>query len=109
MDHAVHNKLVSFTAGDAPAVARLFTEDAMLLRPGAAPVQGRAAIEQSYGAYISNGVEIAMEVMEFQASGNLAYGVGTFGGDFGAGSFIDVLKRQKDGSYLIHRTCWNMR
>lgn len=96
-------------AGDAQAVGRLFTEDAMLLSPGSPPVRGRAAIEQSYDAYIRNGVAITMDIIEFHASGNLAYGVGTFGGELGAGSYIDVLKRQPDGSYLIHRTCWNMR
>jgi ketosteroid isomerase-like protein len=96
-------------AGDAQAIGRLFTEDAMLLSPGLPPILGRTAIEESYEAYIKNGVAITMDIMEFHASGNLAYGLGTFGGEFGVGNFMDVLKRQRDGSYLIHRTCWNSR
>lgn len=35
-------------AGDATALAALFTEDAELVRPGAPAIRGRAAIEQSY-------------------------------------------------------------
>ncbi len=35
-------------AGDAAALAALFTEDAELVRPGAPAITGRAAIEQSY-------------------------------------------------------------
>ncbi|SFF26812.1 nuclear transport factor 2 family protein [Paracidovorax wautersii] len=35
-------------AGDAAALAALFAEDAQLVRPGAPPISGRAAIEQSY-------------------------------------------------------------
>lgn len=35
-------------AGDAAALAALFSEDAELVRPGAPAITGRAAIEQSY-------------------------------------------------------------
>lgn len=37
-------------AGDAVALAALFSEDGVLVRPGGAPVTGRSAIEQAYRA-----------------------------------------------------------
>lgn len=96
-------------AGDAEAMGRLFTENASILKPGHLPVSGRQAIQEMYKDFFSDrGFKQTINVQDFDKVGDLAYGTGTFEVEgYGTGNYLEVLQRQSDNSYLIHRMCWN--
>ena len=68
-------------AGDAKAIAALYTEDAVEMPPNQPPVKGRAAIEQHYAEMFSGGAKLgafALTHLESRASGDLGYDAGTY-------------------------------
>ena len=94
--------------GNENAIGRLFTENAMLLAPGHLPVQGRQPIQEIYKKeHMGDGVKLTITVKEFQDSGELLYGVGTFEAVEGTGNFLDIIQRQADNSFLYHVIIWN--
>ena len=94
-------------AGDAEAIGRLFTEDAVVLFPGYPPVSGRQAIRDLYKTFLGEGVKITVNAQDFDQSGDIAYGAGTFEAEDGTGNYLEVLQRQRDNSLLFHRMCFN--
>jgi len=58
-------------AGDAEAVARLYTEDALLINPGHLPISGRRAIEADYRANLGDGYKLTVNVLDFQEQDEL--------------------------------------
>jgi uncharacterized protein (TIGR02246 family) len=108
----------AFNAGDGKAVAELYTEDAALLPPDGARVDGRAAIGEFWQGAIDSGLADAdLEVVEVTESGDLAYEVGAFslsapGADGAratvAGKYVIVWQRGDDGTWRLHRDIWNM-
>lgn len=95
-------------AGDEDAIGQLFSEDALLLDPKHQPVSGRQAIQEAYKKWhMGDGIKLMMNVREFHVSGDLAYGAGTFKAEEGTGNYLDVLRRQNDGSFLYQVICWN--
>lgn len=107
----------AFNSGDAAAVAAHYTEDAALLPPDAARVDGRAAIEKFWkGAMDSGFKDLNLEAVEVEESGQIAYEVGTFAGTVPgqgggraniAGKYIVVWKKAQDGAWRLHRDIWN--
>ncbi len=68
-------------AGDAKAIAALYTEDAVELPPNQTMIKGRSAIEQYYQKEFSSGTKMsAFSVTHIQteAAGDLGYDVGTY-------------------------------
>ena len=94
-------------AGDAEAIARLFTEDALLLTAGHPPISGRQAIQDNYKESMGDGYKLTINVQSFQDQGDIAYVAGTYETENGTGNFLDVLQRQSDDSLLLHRVCAN--
>lgn len=110
-------------AGDADAFAALFAEDAALLRPGGAALQGREAIRRSYAARPADRITrhlVANTVVDIRAdglaracsyvllwSGSADAPDGAFGRPAHArqivGEFDDLLRRQADGAWRIQR------
>ena len=67
-------------AGDANAIAALYTEDAIEMPPNAPMVKGRAAILQYYQKEFGGGTTMnsfTLVHLESQATGDRAYDVGT--------------------------------
>jgi uncharacterized protein (TIGR02246 family) len=111
---AIHRADSAFAAaanaGDAAAVAAVYLEDAHLLPPNAEPVQGRQDIQKFWdgllGAYR---VKISMGSDAVEGRGDLAYTRGHYtleatprakGQPFREeGKFVEVLRRQPDGSW----------
>lgn len=99
-----HNK-------DAPGVAAMYTEDAVLVGSDQPLVSGRAAIQAALAKEfpISHGLQINSENSD--VSGDLGYDFGTFAQEVEAGgktsvmggAYLVVLKRQHDGSWKIVR------
>jgi uncharacterized protein (TIGR02246 family) len=107
------------TAGDGQAIAALYTADAVLLPPGEPIVKGEAA--KKYWVDFGNGFAGPTELntMTVEGAGDVATAIGTYKMTLtpkkaGAkplptdeGKYIEVLKRQADGSWKIAYDIWN--
>jgi uncharacterized protein (TIGR02246 family) len=68
-------------AGDAKAVAALYTEDAVEMPPNQPSIKGRAAIEKYYQQQFAEGAKMAtftLTHLETRAMGDSGYDVGTY-------------------------------
>lgn len=93
--------------GDAEAVSRLFTEDAIVLPPKRPKFRGRLAIEDFYSSIMTGGWQETVKIQDIQENGETVFATRTYDtGEF-AGTWLKVLKVQSDGTLLIHRWCWN--
>lgn len=103
-----------YNAGDAAGVAGLYTEDGVIMPPGAGAAQGRAAIEamliQDMAANARN--QLAIDVVEQSASGDLGFARGTFSMMDASGNTVDKgkwleVRKMVDGKWYIHSDIWN--
>src|SRR5918999_1196024 len=86
---------------DAPALARLFTEDGYVMANGGLPVKGRAAIEKHY---TGSGGPLFLRVFAYAAEGSVGYILGGYTNQQGApdaGKFTLTLRKGTDGRWLI--------
>lgn len=109
----------AFEAGDAAALAALYTEDAIRLPPDAEMMKGSAAIEQDFAAGFTETIsrEITIAETDMGASGNLAYSIGTYSATYhlegvtdpvmDEGEFLVVSKLTDDGSWKIFAHMWS--
>jgi uncharacterized protein (TIGR02246 family) len=107
----------AFNKGDGASVAALYTEDALLLPPGGARVDGREAIQAFWQGAIDQGLtDIKLEAVEVESAGNTAYEVGGFSlkapnesGELvsSTGKYIVVWHKSADGNWRLHRDIWN--
>lgn len=108
----------AFNEGDANVIAMAFTEDGVLMAPATKSTTGREAVRayyqgifDQYKTFLESGYE------DVHVSGDLAYGVGFAkvklvphsGGDtlFSTAKYVNILKRQHDGSWLTTHDIWN--
>lgn len=104
----------AFNAGDAEAVAAMYTEDALVLPPGKEPIEGRAAIQADLAADLAGmeGMVLTFETTEIQAAHGHALEVGGFtlegadGSHVDHGKYIAIWKNTDDG-WKIARDIWN--
>jgi uncharacterized protein (TIGR02246 family) len=106
-------------AGDGEAIAALYAPDAILLPPGEPMVKGDAA--KKYWVDFTNGFSGPTELntMAVEGGGDVASAVGTYRMTLtprkaGAkplpteeGKYLEVLKRQDDGSWKIIYDMWS--
>ena len=102
----------AYNRGDAAACAANFLEDGAILAPNQPAVLGKQAVEGFFKGMIEElGGTGAIEILEVDAAGDLAYQSATYsfesneGSD--AGKFVEVYKRQADGSWKIRLTIFN--
>jgi uncharacterized protein (TIGR02246 family) len=106
------------TAGDAAAMAALYTADAVLLPPGEPPVRG--GVERYFAGMtsaFSGPFELSTSTVE--GRGDLAYASGEYKATLtpkksGAkpmptetGKYLEVMKRQPDGSWKMAYDMWS--
>jgi uncharacterized protein (TIGR02246 family) len=101
---------------DSTAGASAYTEDGMLLPPNEPAVQGRGAIRH-YLAQFPKVTTFQTPLVEMEGSGNLAYTRGTYEITFippgakspvkDSGKFMEIRRKEPDGSWLILRDFWN--
>jgi uncharacterized protein (TIGR02246 family) len=101
---------------DSTTVAALYTEDAMLLPPNAPVVKGRAAIRHFLGQFPKI-TSFKTPLVEIEGNGTLAYTRGTYEVTVmpagakepvkDSGKFIEIRRKEPDGSWLILRDFWN--
>ena len=110
--HAADSAFVAAAnAGDAAGVAAVYASDASLLPPNAPIVKGGAGIKEYWGGFFSAyNATFELKMDEVDGRGDLAYVVGSYTlvGKPKAkgppafedkGKFVEVLKRQPDGSW----------
>ena len=107
----------SLNGGDAAAVAAHYTDDAALLPPNAARIDGREGIQGAWQALIDADVrDVVLTTEEVDVFGDVANEVGTIRatapGENGGrvqwvGKYVSVWKRGGDGTWRLHRDIWN--
>jgi uncharacterized protein (TIGR02246 family) len=107
----------SLNGGDAAGVAAHYTDDAAVLPPDAARIDGREGIQGVWQGLIDADVrDVALTTQEVDVFGDVANEVGTIsattpGEDGGrvqlAGKYVAVWKRGGDGNWRLRRDIWN--
>ena len=107
----------AFEQGNAEAIALLYTQDAIVFPPGSEMVKGREAIGSFWKTTRESGVKsVKLTTVDVGESGDLAYEVGTVlltiqpegkESTTASAKYVVVWKRQKDGSWQLHRDIWN--
>jgi len=107
------------STGNGEAIAALYAPDAVLLPPGEPMVKGEAA--KKYWVDFANGFSgpIELNTMAVEGAGDVATAIGTYKMALtpkkaGAkplpteeGKYLEVLKRQEDGSWKIIYDMWS--
>ena len=109
--------VASLNGGDAAGVAAHYTDDAALLPPHAARIDGREGIQGVWQGLIDADVrDVALTTQEVDVFSDVANEVGTIsattpGEDGGrvqlAGKYVAVWKRGGDGNWRLRRDIWN--
>ncbi|MGH9323091.1 MAG: YybH family protein [Vicinamibacteria bacterium] len=103
-------------ASDWGALMKLYTEDAIVMPPGAPAAQGRAAIEAFLVAF-PKVTEMDLALEEIEGRGDLAFVRGTYtmtleipgapGPMTDKGKYLEIRRKQADGSWLLGRDIFN--
>jgi uncharacterized protein (TIGR02246 family) len=107
----------AYNAKDAAGVASLYTEDAAVLPPDMARVDGRENLQKFWQGAIDLGItDLTLKTNEVEEAGDFAFESGSFslkvtGKDAkpveAAGKYLVVWKKAQDGSWKLHRDIWN--
>ena len=103
----------AFNRGDAAGCAAFFTDDVVLLAPGQPMTRGKKAFIETYQSRMDNstGGTHRNNLVEYGVEGDMAYQIGTYaisGTDpVEQGKFVNVLKRQADGTWKVAVTIFN--
>jgi uncharacterized protein (TIGR02246 family) len=107
----------SLNGGDAAGVAAHYTDDAAVLPPDAARIDGREGIQGVWQGLIDADVrDVALTTQEVDVFGDVANEVGIISAtapseDGGrvqlAGKYVAVWKRGGDGTWRLRRDIWN--
>lgn len=100
-----------FEARDAQAIADLYTEDARVIAPGAAPAEGRAAIAAFWAAAMEGTKSARLETLSVESAGDIAVEEGVVqltanDGRKSAERYLVVWKRV-GRRWHLHRDIWN--
>lgn len=103
--------------GDAAGVAAHYTDDAALLPPNSARIDGRNGIQGAWQGLIDADVrDVSLTTQEVDVFGDVANEVGainaTAPSDDGGrmpfvGKYVAVWKRGGDSTWRLHRDIWN--
>jgi len=120
LSELVAKYLQAVNRGDADGLAVLYTEDAIRMQSNSAPKVGRDTIRLFAAAdYADTNWDMQLRVEESEYSGDLAFVRGTYALSLAAkedpsvvvheevGKWMDLMRRQEDGSWLIAREISN--
>jgi uncharacterized protein (TIGR02246 family) len=104
----------AFNAGDAAALAAVYTPDALVMAPGAEPAVGTAAIQALFEGALgaASGVTVTLQSTGIEHAGDMVLDYGKYvmtgpdGGHADHGSYMAAW-RQVDGEWKISRDIWN--
>jgi ketosteroid isomerase-like protein len=97
--------LSAFNGADASGVARVYAPDARLMPPNSGIVEG-AAIEGFIKEFVATGAQLSFKLLTVHESPDLCAAVGEYemeipGAPNDSGKFIEVWRRDADGSWFI--------
>lgn len=102
LDRVLRDYERAWRAGDAAALAALFTEDGFILQSNRPPTRSRAAIRAAYDG--QGGAPLRLRALAFSASDTLGYIIGAYGygaGSVDTGKFTLTLHREPGQPWLI--------
>jgi uncharacterized protein (TIGR02246 family) len=102
----------AYNAGDAAAVAALYTKDAKLMAPGGEPASGTAAIQALFAADIAQGAKNTLTQGDVVGFGDYALETGGWVANAADGKHLDhgpfmTLYKKVGGAWKIYRDTWN--
>ena len=96
-------------AGDGPALARMFRDDAVIIPPGKPAIVGRSAIDDFF-AGVTGGADLRTETAHIDVDDTMAYDYGTAAwsenGERRELFYVDVY-RLEDGEWKVQLSTWN--
>lgn len=103
----------AYNKGDAAGVAALYTEDAVILPPGAEMAEGREAIEAFWKGAIDAGMkDLKLEAVDVEEQGDAAREIGRFSATAGEksleGKYVVVWKKADNGVWQLDTDIWNL-
>ncbi len=102
LDRVLRDYEREWSARSPGGLARLFTNDGFVLQPGRQPARGHAAIIGAYQG--SGGGPLALRALAYATADTVGYIVGAYAtatGDPDIGKFILLLRRGRDGTWMI--------
>jgi uncharacterized protein (TIGR02246 family) len=111
IEAAMRRYVAATNAGDAEALTRLYTDDAVLLPPDHQPIQGRDAIADFWRQGTDPGLEVT--TLRLEVDGDIGYLVGRYHlpptdeEPADSGKYVMCLKRQSDGVWKLAADIWN--
>ncbi len=110
--------MVAMNSGDADGVVASYAPDAVRMPPDALPISGRESIRQNIAqAFEVADLNVQMQVIETEFSGELAYVRGTFlltvmpkdgsSTTESEGNWMRLMRRAPDGRWLVVYSLWN--
>lgn len=103
----------AFANGDAASMAKLYTEDGMLLPTGSDFVKGPQAIQDFWKGAMNMGIkEAKLNSVDVEQHGDTAIEVGNYALSGEGSRMIDqgkyvVIWKQQKGQWKLHRDIWN--
>ena|SRR5947209_20443005 len=104
--------LEAFNGGDAAGVAARYEQDGRLMAPNLPAMEGRDQIEVFAKEFVQTGAKLGFSLVTVHESPDMCASVGRYEMDIpGApkdqGKFIEIWRRQPDGSWLIADDIFN--
>ena len=102
-------------ANDWAALAALYTQDAVLMPPNHEAVRGRSAIQEFFGTFPPVS-DLQLNGTEVDGVGDVAFVTGSYSLTLApegvepiqdSGKFLDIRRKQADGSWLFHLDQYN--
>jgi len=104
--------LKAFNGGDASGVAQVYEQDARLMPPNSGIVEGRSAIEGYVKEFLTTQAQLSFTLLTVHESADFCAAVGQYdmkipGAPDDSGKYIEVWRRQGDGTWLIADDIFN--
>jgi ketosteroid isomerase-like protein len=107
---------MAFNAGDTAQVAALYSKDAIFMMPETPAYKGTKGVRaQTQTAIDAGWRNIKFKTIKSGSDGNIAFNIGSVSMDQPSGSgtvkvkgkYLDIYRRQRDGSWKIIATMYN--